>query len=577
MPNGKLENELNLALDIPEADRAKTLNLNVGYSPNTNTWELIVKYSGSLDRIREELDISAVELVRGYAILTIPEYLIDRLTDYEEVEFVEKPKRLFYEVNEGRTASCINPLQTGIYNLFGEGVLVAVIDSGIDYSHPDFRNEDGTTRILALWDQTIPGAPPEGFDIGTLYTREQINEALNTPMPERLELVPSTDLSGHGTHVAGIAAGNGRASNGRYRGVASQSELIVVKLGTSIGDSFPRTTQLMQGIDFAIRTAVIEGTPVAINISFGNNYGSHTGHSLLETFINDAANIWKNNIIIGTGNEGATGNHTQGVLQMGRNEVIEIAVSEYEFALNFQIWKNYYDHFDIIITAPNGTRVGPIPRILGTQQFTVAQTEIFLYYGDPTPYNPQQEIYVELIPTNRYINSGIWRIELVPNRIVEGNYDIWLPSGSVKNPATRFLLSSEYTTLTIPSTAERAITVGAYNAYTDSYAPFSGRGYTRNNRVKPDLVAPGVNINSASPGGGYTIRSGTSMATPFVTGSAALLMEWGIVRGNDPYLYGEKLRAYLINGARPLRIERIYPNRTLGYGALCLDNTFRYM
>ncbi len=573
MPNGKLENELNLALDIPEADRAKTLNLNVGYSPNTNTWELIVKYSGSLDRIREELDISAVELVRGYAILTIPEYLIDRLTDYGEVEFVEKPKRLFYEVNEGRTASCINPLQTGIYNLFGEGVLVA----GIDYSHPDFRNEDGTTRILALWDQTIPGAPPEGFDIGTLYTREQINEALNTPMPERLELVPSTDLSGHGTHVAGIAAGNGRASNGRYRGVASQSELIVVKLGTSMGDSFPRTTQLMQGIDFAIRTAVIEGNPVAINISFGNNYGSHTGLSLLETFINDAANIWKNNIIIGTGNEGTAGNHAQGVLQMGRNEVIEIAVSEYEFALNFQIWKNYFDHFDIIITAPNGTRVGPIPRILGTQQFTVAQTEIFLYYGDPTPYNPQQDIYVELIPTNRYINSGIWRIELVPNRIVEGNYDIWLPSGGVKNPATRFLLSSEYTTLTIPSTAERAITVGAYNAYTDSYAPFSGRGYTRNNRVKPDLVAPGVNINSASPGGGYTIRSGTSMATPFVTGSAALLMEWGIVRGNDPYLYGEKLRAYLINGARPLRIERIYPNRTLGYGALCLDNTFRYM
>lgn len=577
MPNGKLENELNLALDIPEADRAKTLNLNVGYSPNTNTWELIVKYSGSLDRIREELDISAVELMRGYAILTIPEYLIDRLTDYGEVEFVEKPKRLFYEVNEGRTASCINPLQTGIYNLFGEGVLVAVIDSGIDYSHPDFRNEDGTTRILALWDQTIPGAPPEGFDIGSLYTREQINEALNTPMPERLELVPSTDLSGHGTHVAGIAAGNGRASNGRYRGVASQSELIVVKLGTSMGDSFPRTTQLMQGIDFAIRTAVIEGNPVAINISFGNNYGSHTGLSLLETFINDAANIWKNNIIIGTGNEGAAGNHAQGVLQMGRNEVIEIAVSEYEFALNFQIWKNYYDHFDIIITAPNGTRVGPIPRILGTQQFTVAQTEIFLYYGDPTPYNPQQEIYVELIPTNRYINSGIWRIELVPNRIVEGNYDIWLPSGGVKNPATRFLLSSEYTTLTIPSTAERAITVGAYNAYTDSYAPFSGRGYTRNNRVKPDLVAPGVNINSASPGGGYTIRSGTSIATPFVTGSAALLMEWGTVRGNDPYLYGEKLRAYLINGARPLRIERIYPNRTLGYGALCLDNTFRYM
>jgi subtilisin family serine protease len=164
-------------------------------------WELIVRYNGNLERVREELGISVVELTNEYAIITIPQYLIDRLSDYDEIEFVEKPKRLFYEVNEGRTASCINPLQTENYNLFGQGVLVAIIDSGIDYSHPDFRNEDGTTRIAALWDQTIPGSPPEGYDIGTLYTSEQINEALKIPMPQRMETVPSTDLSGHGTHV----------------------------------------------------------------------------------------------------------------------------------------------------------------------------------------------------------------------------------------------------------------------------------------------------------------------------------------------------------------------------------------
>ncbi|MDF2943087.1 MAG: hypothetical protein K0S01_1945 [Herbinix sp.] len=201
MPNQKLENQLNLALDVSEADRAKTLNLNVGYSPDTDMWELIVRYNGNLERVREELGISVVELTNEYAIITIPQYLIDRLSDYDEIEFVEKPKRLFYEVNEGRTASCINPLQTENYNLFGQGVLVAIIDSGIDYSHPDFRNEDGTTRIAALWDQTIPGSPPEGYDIGTLYTSEQINEALKIPMPQRMETVPSTDLSGHGTHV----------------------------------------------------------------------------------------------------------------------------------------------------------------------------------------------------------------------------------------------------------------------------------------------------------------------------------------------------------------------------------------
>jgi subtilisin family serine protease len=330
----------------------------------------------------------------------------------------------------------------------------------------------------------------------------------------------------------------------------------------------------MQGIDFAIRVATLIGRPLAINVSFGNNYGSHTGLSLLESYVNAAANMWRTNIVIGTGNEGTAGNHAQGILTLGRNSIVELAVSEFEFSLNLQIWKNYYDHFDITIIAPNGTRVGPIPRILGTQQFTIAQTEILLYYGDPTPYNPQQEIYIEFIPTGNYINAGVWRFELVPQKIVTGDFDMWLPSGGVKNPGTRFLLSSEYTTLTIPSTAFRAISVGAYNAYTDSLAPFSGRGFTRNLDVKPDLVAPGVDITSCAPGGGYTTRSGTSMATPFVTGSAALLMEWGIVRGNDPYLYGEKLKAYLIDGARPLRIENVYPNRTLGFGALCLENTF---
>lgn len=573
-PSGKIDNMLNLALDVPELERQKSITLNTGFSPDTDMWELIVRFTGSLNRVRQELQISAVELNNEYAILTVPQYLIGRLAQYPEIVFIEQPKRLAFEVNQGRSASCINPVQTGILDLYGEGVYVAIIDSGIDYSHPDFINDDGTTRIAALWDQTIGGSPPPGYDIGTLYTKEQINQALRTPMPQRLEIVPSTDLSGHGTHVAGIAAGNGRASNGLYRGVASRCELIVVKLGKSIGSSFPSTTQLMQGINFALRFAQNTGRPVAVNVSFGNNYGSHTGRSLIETYLNDVANVWKNNIIVGTGNEGASGNHAAGLLQMGTTEAVEFSVSQFEFSLNVQIWKNYYDHFDITLVSPGGIRVGPIPSILGTQRFTMQQTQILLYYGVPTPYNSQQEIFIEMIPTGTYINSGVWRIELVPRRIVNGNYDMWLPSGGVKSPTTRFLLPSEYTTLTIPSTAFRAITVGAYDSATDSFASFSGRGYTRNMEIKPDLVAPGVGIVSTAPGGGYTTQSGTSMATPFVTGSAALLMEWGIVRGNDPYLYGEKLKAYLINGARHLLVESVYPNRTLGYGALCLENTF---
>ncbi|WMJ87230.1 S8 family serine peptidase [Anaerocolumna sp. MB42-C2] len=202
MPDGKAENQLNLALDVSEQTRAKTLDLNVGYMPALNMWELIVKYSGDINRIAEELELVIVPLQNEYAIITIREDLIDRLSDYQEIEFIEKPKRLFYNVAQGRTASCINPLQTAQYNLFGRGVIVAIIDSGIDWTHPDFRNENGTTRILELWDQTIPGNPPAGYAIGTVYSREQINAALAVNnQAERLTMIPSTDLSGHGTHV----------------------------------------------------------------------------------------------------------------------------------------------------------------------------------------------------------------------------------------------------------------------------------------------------------------------------------------------------------------------------------------
>lgn len=579
MPDGKLDNQLNLALEVSEQVRDKTLDLNVGYFPDLRTWELIVKYSGNINRIAEELGAIVVPLQSEYAIITIREDFIDLLSNYQEIEFIEKPKRIFYSVSQGRSVSCINPLQTAQFNLFGKGVIVAIIDSGIDYSHPDFRNENGTTRIIELWDQTIPGNPPPGYAIGTLYTREQINEALAlTNQAERMALVPSTDLSGHGTHVAGIAAGNGRASGGLNRGVASQSELLIVKLGASLGDSFPKTTQLMQAIDYCIKKAIELNMPIAINISFGTNYGSHTGNSLLESYINEMANRWKTNIIIGTGNEGSASKHTSGVLSGAAGaprEIIEFGVGQYEFTFNLQIWKNFYDNFEIIITSPGGTRVGPIPQRLGTQQFRIGQTEIYLFYGEPLPYNPQQEIYIEFIPARDYVESGIWSIELVPINIVVGNYDIWLPSGGILNPETAFLRPTEETTLTIPSTAERAITVGAYDAYNDSLAFFSGRGYPRGRTlVKPDIVAPGVNITSTSPGGGYTTMSGTSMATPFVTGSVALMMEWGIVNGNDPYMYGEKMKAYLIAGARKLSFEREYPNPTFGFGALCLRETF---
>lgn len=311
--------------------------------------------------------------------------------------------------------------------------------------------------------------------------------------------------------------------------------------------------------------------PIVINLSFGNNYGSHSGNSLLESYLDDMANYWRTSIVAGSGNEGASAVHASGIVRENITKDVEIAVSSYEPSLNLQIWKNYSDEIAVSLIHPNGTRVGPVRQILGPQRFRLGNTDILLYYGEPSPYSPYQEIYFDLLPVNEYIDSGVWTIQLIPQRIAAGNYDMWLPAGGVLNEGTGFLMPSEETTLTIPSTAARVITVGAYDGYFDRAAAFSGRGYTREtNQVKPDLVAPGVDITSCAPGGGYVTRSGTSMAAPFVTGGAALLMQWGIVDKNDPYLYGEKMKAYLIKGARRLPAMRDYPNPVFGWGALCV-------
>ncbi len=575
MSDQKIENLLNLALEATPEEREKSLNLDVGYNPLENRWDIIVKYNGSL-RDLEAINISVVELYNEYAILSVPESLIESLAGLPQIEFIEKPKMLFFAVREGRGASCINYVQTGELSLSGREVLVAVIDSGIDYSHPDFRNADGTTRIVELWDQTIPGAPPEGYKIGTVYSGEQINEALaQSTVPGQRQIVPSTDTSGHGTHVAGIAAGNGRASGGFNRGVAPESELLIVKLGNPTGEFFPRTSELMQAVDYVVRRSIALEMPVAINLSFGNTYGSHDGSSLIETYLNDIANIWKTVICVGSGNEGAAAGHTSGILTEGNTETVELAVANYESILNVQIWKSYLDVADIRIINPAGLEAGPFQSFLGPQRFNMGNTQLLMYYGEPSPYSTAQEIYIDFIPRNTYIDSGVWRIELIPREIKSGNYNMWLPSASALNVGTQFLLPNPNLSLTIPSTAGRVITVGAYDARTDSYASFSGRGFVSPGlAIKPDLVAPGVNITSSSPGGGYTARSGTSMATPFVTGSAALLMQWGIVNGNDPFLYGEKVRAYLLRGTRPLPAERVYPNSMFGWGALCLRDSF---
>lgn len=608
MANQKAENLLNLALITPLEERIQSDNLNVGYSVQERTWEFIIKFNKSLDDLRNTFPmVIAEELIAGYGILTVPENLVEQVLSRPEIEYVEIPKKLYFADFQARSASCILEVTERYPNLSGAGVVVAVIDSGIDYTLPHFRNMDGSTRILALWDQGQSTSdrypPPDGFTQGRLYTEADINESLgvgtenalsetngmqqNEGTPAMPELAVATafgqrlseDTSGHGTAVAGLAA-SGPVDN--YQGVASESSLLVVKLANSDRESFPKTTELMRALTFVTRFAADRRLPIAINLSFGNSYGSHTGSSILERFIDNVSEIGRSVICIGTGNEGASGGHFSGRVREGRTLEVEFAVASYEATLNLQIWKNYVDRYRITVTAPLGEQLTIQEELIGQTEAVLGYTRLLVYVGEPKPYTTDQEIYIDFLPQRSYVDSGIWTISIEPREVKNGYVYMYLPGEAARSSGTRFVSSSPEDTLTIPSTASKAIAVGAYNSVYNAYADFSGRGYMNQangigerqiGSVRPTLVAPGVSLQAVTPGGTYQYVSGTSFATPVVTGSAALLMEWGIVQGQDVFLYGEKVKANLIRGARRFPVPSEWPNAMYGWGALCVEDS----
>ena len=578
--NQKIDVSLRAALEATPAERNASDDLSTGSSAD-GLWDLIVLYSGSPQTLQNEFPSSSFTFLLGnYAIVKISENDIPALAAFPQVIYIERPRQLFFEIVSARQASCLSAIQENNgYGLTGKGILISVIDSGIDYAHPDFCNPDKTTRLVALWDQTILADPsagrfaPAGYSQGTLFSPEQINAALQADtFEQRMELVPSTDVTGHGTHVAGIAAGNGRASGGLYRGVAPESSLLAVKLGSPDPKGFPNTIELMQAVDFSVLYAIDHQLPLSINLSFGNTYGSHSGTSLLETYLDSVSDLGRICIVTGSGNEGNNGGHAGGRILSNTSKSLEFVVGDYERNLSIQIWKNYWDEIRIQLLPPFSQAPIQIPDTPGSWRFAVGDTELLIYCGAPSPYSLYQELYIDFISSRTYIASGVWTFLLTAQNITDGIYDLWMPAAAIRGNATQFLAPTPETTLTIPSTAAKTISVGAYDSNTNTYAPFSGRGFTWNtNQVKPDIVAPGVDITSCAVGGGYETRSGTSMATPFVSGSCALLMQWGILQGNDSFLYGEKMKAYLIKGARKLPFVEKYPDPRVGWGALCVS------
>jgi len=498
----------------------------------------------------------------------------------------------------GITATLNQPL----LNVRGQGVLIGFLDTGIDYLREDFKASGGRTRIAAVWDQTIQSvnyeedtgeaAGTEQYDreqvqgmvqYGTVYTREDINAALAAEREGQnpYDIVPSRDENGHGTFLAGVAAASETAD---YIGAAPEAEILMVKLKPAkkyLRDFYllPERveayseTDMMMGVRFLQQYAIREKKPLVICVGLGTASGSRTGALPFADLLNTLARQVNTVVVTCTGNEANNRTHTSGLAVSDTEpSEIEITVGADERGFVMEIWAESLDILSVAITSPSGERISRIPARIdtgGVYNFLLERSQVAVNYRVVESASGYEVIFM------RFINpaQGIWKIHVYSLTNIVGRYNAWLPLKQFLSGDTYFLNSNPSTTLTEPGAAERVISVGAYNHITDASYAASGRGYTATGLVKPDFVAPGVDVYGVRAGGGYTTRTGTSVAAAHAAGAAALLLTWGVTDGKLPYMGTNEVKSVLIRGAKREN-NTVYPNNIYGYGKMDVIEAF---
>lgn len=534
------------------------------YSPETlksGEIELVVLYGDNKLKFKnsvEQIGARFEDLGYGFGILIIKISDLNRINELEGLQYIELPKVLYTSAYESNKASCV-PSVWSNYGLTGTGVLVGFLDTGIDFTHNAFKDVSGNTRIEYIYD----------LDNGVVYDKEKINEALKSQDP--YSVVQVQDLSGHGTHVAGIACAGGNVNYDNY-GVAYNSSIAMVKITSEKSLSSALSTQLMRGLKFLIDKSNELDKPLVVNISLSTNDGSHNGSSLLEKYIQTFTQLQKAVIIVAAGNEGNTANHVGGKIR--KDEVMDLNIANGERGIVLDLYKPVLVDLTVEIVSPTGISTGQITLSEAYKERFIGKEKIVVYSTGPKPFDIQGQTTISILPLGDTITPGEWKIALKKLNDYEGYFDVWLPISEGLNAKTKFLQPDVYNTLGIPATVAGVISVGSYNYLNNNLSSFSGRGVVRPEwLIKPDLVAPGENILSTVEEQGFDTKSGTSMAAPQVAGICALLFEWGIVKRNDPFLYGERIKYYLIKGSKRTFFGEAYPNPDIGYGFVCLDRT----
>ena len=529
--------------------------------------DAIIKYNGDFENILKRFNAKGEDLSQGYGIIVIPYGRLVELAFDEQVEYVELPRNLELMLTGASEGSCISEVREGVEGLTGNGILLGVIDSGIDFTHPDFIDNEGKSRILYIWDLSVDSSAPDSLCNGRQFDNEAINSCIDTG---RGELSPLDEL-GHGTAIAGAMGGNGRASDGRFTGVAPEGEFIVVKLSP---DRPILTVDIMRGVKYLTDKAVELDRPIVINISYGTSNGSHGGSSLFEAYLDSISDVGRTVITAAVGNEGDLRHHFGGRIENGETRDIEINVADELGYLYLSLWKDFVDKMDFELILPQGISTGIIEYNGGYYREKISGVSFGIDVGRPSPYSADQEIFFFARSITSTLPAGTWILRIYGRNVVDGRINIWLPVNELVGEDTYFPDSDREITVTLPSTAPTLLSIGAYDPNTNARADFSGIGYNAKGDIKPDLLAPGVNIISTRAGGGYDAYSGTSIAAPIASGASALLMEWGILKKNDPFMYGQKLKAFLRMGAER-DSEISYPNRMYGYGRLCVEGSVR--
>lgn len=545
--------------------------------------DFVVSYGGDLEVMTNTYDPSCYEVIDSTLVIIQKPLGPDGRLNPDLYSFNLIPDILGLLDTTSMEQSGILPVHYSPASGFrGNGVMVGLVDTGIDYTHPAFRYSSGETRILSIWDQTIQSDQVPGrFPYGTVYEREEINAALESDTP--FSVVPSRDEDGHGTFMAGIMAGSEDRAND-FVGAAPEASIVAVKLKPAKqylrdyyvikeGATAYQETDVMMAIEFLRSQSIKYRMPVIICLGIGNTLGGHTGTSTLSQYLNIVNNITGLCVVTAAGNELGRAHHYSGYIsERDAYDTVELRVGENERGFQMELWGSLADVFSVEIVSPEGERIARSQSRLGQSQrvrLLFEETEIFMADKSAGLAGGQFLMVLQF----RQPTAGIWTIRVYGDRIFNGHFNIWLPMEKFILEDTYFLNPDPDMTLTSISTTTSVVVVSNYNHYNDTLHVNSSRGFTASGVIKPDIAAPGVNVFGPVPGGRYENRTGSSISAAHAAGAAALLMEWGLLQAVIINMDGNDIRRLLIQGAVQKGGE-VFPNRGWGYGAMNLKNTF---